>query len=62
MPGTVITPQNHDLLKLGLDFPRTHPNWGRLRIHEELRDCGHDLDEPEVNYVLDQYNLPNLHL
>jgi hypothetical protein len=52
-------PRDDRTRDLILDTARTHPNRGRLRIHEELRDCGHDLDEPEVNFVLDQHKLPN---
>jgi hypothetical protein len=61
-PLVMRAPRDERTRDLILDTARTHPNWGRLRIHEELRDCGHDLDEPEVTYVLDQHKLPNLHL
>ena len=55
-------PRDERTRDLILDTARTHPNWGRIRIYEELRDCGQDLDKPEVNYVLSQYKLRNLHL
>jgi hypothetical protein len=52
-------PRDNRIRDLILDMARTHPNWGRLRIYEELRDRGHDLNESEVNYVLDKHHLPN---
>jgi len=61
-PLDMRAPRDDSIHDLVLDTARIHPNWGRLRIHEELRDRGYDLDEPEVNYVLDQHRLPNLYL
>jgi hypothetical protein len=58
-PLVMRAPRDDRTRDLILDTARTHPNRGRLRIHEELRDCGHDLDEPEVNFVPDQHKLPN---
>jgi hypothetical protein len=54
-------PRDEHTRDLILDTARTNPNWGPLRIHEELRADGYDLDEAEVSYVLHQYTLPNLH-
>jgi hypothetical protein len=59
-PLVMRAPQDEHTRDLVLDTARTHPNWGRLRIYEELRDYGCDLDEAEVNYVLNQHALPNL--
>jgi len=61
-PLVMRAPRDKRISDLIKDTARNHPNWGRLRIYEELRDCGHHLDEPEVNYVLNQYNLRNLSL
>lgn len=61
-PLDMRAPRDERTYDLILDTARAHPNWDRLRIYEELRDRGHDLDEPEVNYVLDHYELPNLYL
>jgi hypothetical protein len=45
-----------------LDTARDNPNWGRLRIWEELCESGADINEAEVNWVLGSYRLRNLHL
>ena len=58
----MYAPQDEHIRDLIVETAQAHPNWGRLRIHEELRDRGYDLDEPEVNYVLNQHKLPNLQL
>jgi hypothetical protein len=61
-PPDMREPRDEPTRDLILGAARTHPNWGRIRIYEELRSDGHDVDQAEVNYVLDQYKLPNLHL
>ena len=61
-PLELRAPRDERTRDLILEAARTHQKWGRLRIYEELRDCGHDVDEPEVNYVLNQYKLRNLYL
>ena len=55
-------PRDERTRDLILETALAHRHWGRLRIYEELRDRGHNLDEPEVNYVLDRYKLPNSRL
>lgn len=55
-------PRSDRIRDLVLDTARTNPNWGRLRIWEELRESGADINQAEVNWVLDHYRLRNLHL
>lgn len=57
-------PRDQHIRDLILEAARTHPNWGRMRIYEELRerDRYKHPDQAEVNYVLKHYNLRNLHL
>ena len=59
-PLDTRAPRDERTRELILDTARTHRNWSRLRIYEELRASGHDVDEEEVNYVLVYYKLPNL--
>ncbi len=59
-PLSMRAPRNAKISDLIVDTARANPNWGRLRIYEELRSDGHHLDESEVNFVLRQYRLPNL--
>lgn len=51
-PIPMRRPRDERTRDLIVEIAQAHPNWGRLRIREELRDRGHDLGEPEVNYVL----------
>jgi hypothetical protein len=60
-PLVMRPPRNEDIRDLIVDTAQANPRWGRLRIYEELRDRGQDIDEAEVNYVLNHYKLPNLH-
>jgi hypothetical protein len=53
-------PRDEHIRDLILDTARTHPNWGRIRIYEELRNRDKHPDQAEVNYVLKQYKLHNL--
>ncbi len=46
--------------KLIVDTANGNRSWGRIRICEELRARGHDIHQPEVNYVLYHCKLPNL--
>jgi len=40
-----------------VDTAQTHRTWSRIRIYEELRARGHDVDQAQVDYVLDYYKL-----
>jgi hypothetical protein len=60
-PLEVRAPRDERTRELILKAARTHQDWGRIRICEELRASGYDVDEPEVNYVLNQYKLRNLY-
>ena len=55
-------PRSNRITELVQKTARTNPNWGRMRIWEELCESGADIDEAEVNWVLDHYELDNLHL
>jgi hypothetical protein len=59
-PLAMRAPRDEHARDLIVETARAHRNWGRLRIYEELRSLGYDIDEPEVNYVLHLYKLPNL--
>jgi hypothetical protein len=63
-PLVTRAPRDEYIRDLILDAARTHPNWDRIRIYEELRERDRDKhpDQAEVNYVLKQYNLRNLYL
>lgn len=63
-PLATRAPRDEHIRDLILEAARTHPNWGRIRICEELRERDGDKhpDQAEVNYVLKQYDLRNLHL
>jgi hypothetical protein len=61
-PVSARMPRDGRTRELIADTARDHPNWGPIRICEELQSRGYDLDEPEVRYVLERYELPNWRL
>lgn len=61
-PLEYCVPHNDQIKAEVLKFAQAYPGWGRLRIHEELRERGVDVHEAEVNWVLDRYRMPNLRL
>jgi len=56
-PPKARPPRDARTRDLIVDTTQTHRTWSQIRIYEELRARGHDVDEAEVNYVLDYYKL-----
>ena len=60
-PIITAPPRDQQTLDVILETARSNRPWGRLTILEDLQDRGYDIEEAEVNYVLHEYKLPNLH-
>jgi hypothetical protein len=61
-PLPTAPPRNADIRRAILEVAHDNPHWGPLTVYEELVRLGYDIEEAEVNYVLIEYDLPNLRL
>jgi len=50
-------PRDEQTRNLIRDTALAHPGWGRIRIYEELRCKGNDVDQRDVDYVIQQISL-----
>jgi hypothetical protein len=56
-PPDARPPRDARTRDLIVNTAQTHRTWSRIRIYEELRARGHDVDQAQVDYVLDYYKL-----
>jgi hypothetical protein len=56
-PEDARPPRDVRTRDLIVDTAQSNQTWGRIRICDELRARGHDVDQAEVDYVLDYYKL-----
>jgi hypothetical protein len=56
-PVNLVPPADERIRNVIIETASAHPQWGPLRIFEELLDCGADLTEANVHWVLCEHGL-----
>jgi hypothetical protein len=56
-PVSLVPPASERIRDVIIAIARQHPQWGPLRIFEELLDDGVRLKEANVHWVLHEYGL-----